>query len=199
MPLIDKAGSKMAGHVLVRDAATGEILLDKMNAIHHENLSEAIALSLMNFETGHIHEMVFGNGASTVSGTGAITYLAPNVVGADAQLYNETFRKIVDNRSPLMPEGEGDTNKIEMKHIAGNVFTDIVITCTLNHNEPEGQEAFDDTTNLEGQFVFDELGLKAYHPSVGEGRLLTHVIFHPIQKSLNRVIEIIYTLRIYMT
>lgn len=199
MPLIDKAGSKMVGHVLIRDAKTKEVLLDKMNAIHHENMSEAIALALMNFEEGHIHEMVFGNGASTVSGTGAITYLAPNTIGADAQLYNQTFRKIVDNRSPLMPEANTEKNKIEMKHIAGNVFTDIIITCTLDYNEPEGQEAFDDTNDLEGSYVFDELGLKSYDATESGGRLLTHVIFHPIQKSLNRVIEIIYTLRIYMT
>jgi hypothetical protein len=157
-------------------------------------MSAAIALALMNFEEGHIHEMVFGNGASTVSGTGAITYLSPNTIGADSQLYSQTFRKIVDNRSPLMPEADVDTNRIEMQHVAGNVFTDIVVTCTLDYNEPENQEAFDDTNDLDGRFVFDELGLKSF-----EGRLLTHVIFHPIQKSLNRVIEIIYTIRIYMT
>ena len=41
----------------------------------------------------------------------------------------------------------------------------------------------------------DELGLKAYSPD-GEGRLLTHVIFHPVQKSLNRLIQIDYTVRV---
>jgi hypothetical protein len=199
MPLIDDATSRMVGHVLIRDQETGEVLLDKMNAIHHENMSEAMALALMNIEEGHIHEMVFGNGASTLSGTGAITYLNPNTVGADAQLYNQTYRKIVDNRSPLMPEPERDTNHLEAKHVAGNVFTDIIVTCTLDYNEPDGQDAFDDTTDMESAFVFDELGLKAYDATESAGKLLTHVIFHPIQKSLNRVIEIVYTLRIYMT
>jgi hypothetical protein len=28
--------------------------------------------------------------------------------------------------------------------------------------------------------------------------MLTHVIFHPIQKSLNRIIEVVYTIRIQM-
>jgi hypothetical protein len=43
--------------------------------------------------------------------------------------------------------------------------------------------------------VFDELGLVSYDPN-GTGRLLTHVIFHPVQKSLNRLIQIDYTVRI---
>ena len=42
---------------------------------------------------------------------------------------------------------------------------------------------------------FDELGLKSYSAD-GTSRLLTHVIFHPVQKSLNRLIQIDYTVRI---
>ncbi len=190
---------KVEGYIHIRDVNSGEVLASKHNAVHFENFSDTIALALMDFPEGHIHEMVFGNGASTVSGTGAITYLAPNVTGADAQLYNQTFRKIVDDRSTLMLEGQAATNNIVKKHIAGNVYTDIIVTCTLDYNEPAGQEAFDDTSDLDGAYVFDELGLKAYNEEVSTGALLTHVIFHPIQKALNRVIEIVYTLRVYMS
>ncbi len=187
---------RVEGFVEIRDARSGEILVAKYNKIHAENLSEAIALSLANRSNGHIHEMVFGNGASTVSGTGAITYFPPNVTGQDAQLYNETYRKVVDDQSPL--NTAPDDNRLRVSHTVGQTYTDIVVTCTLDYNEPNGQEAFDDATDAEGNFVFDELGLKAYDTLPGQGRLLTHVVFHPVLKSLDRAIEIIYTVRIYM-
>lgn len=195
----DKIGLSFKGHVLIRDVNTGEVLLDKFNAIHAENMSEAIALSLTNNATGHVHEMVFGNGASTVSGTGAITYFPPNVTGSAATLYNQTYRKVIDDQSPLMPvQDRGGKNKLDVQHTANVAYTDIIVTCTLDYSEPSGQEAFDDSSATEGLYVFDELGLKAFDPVPGSGKLLTHVIFHPIQKSLNRVIEIVYTLRVYM-
>jgi hypothetical protein len=65
----------------------------------------------------------------------------------------------------------------------------------LDYGEPNNQEAFDNTTYLDGEYVFDELGLRAYNPT-GTGKLLTHVIFHPVQKSLNRLIQIDYTVRV---
>jgi hypothetical protein len=196
MPLIDNVAKKIVGHVLIKDAETGEVLVDRMNAIHYENMSEALALSLANRSQGHIHQMVFGNGASTVSGTGAITYFPPNVNRSDARLYNETYAKVVNDQS--QENSDYTKNFIRVQHSQANVYTDVVVTCMLDYTEPAGQELFDDTTLTEGNFVFDELGLKAYDPT-GNGKLLTHVIFHPVQKALNRTIEIVYTLRIYMT
>ena len=58
-----------------------------------------------------------------------------------------------------------------------------------------GQDAIDTSSNNESTFVFDELGLKSYS-ATGQSKLLTHVIFHPVQKSLNRLIQIDYTVRI---
>ena len=193
----DKLGSKFVGHVLIRDASTKEVLVDKFNAIHFENMSEALALSLANRATGHIHEMVFGNGASTVSGTGAVTYFPPNVRGQTAQLYNQTYRKVVDDMSPL--NTNTTDNNIRVQHTQNNTYSDIVITCTLETNEPDGQLPFDNSTDVEGTFVFDEIGVKSFSPIEGTGKLLTHVIFHPVQKSLNRTIEIVYTIRIFMS
>ena len=195
--MIEKMKNKFEGHVLIRDRKTGEILLDKKNAIHFENMSEALALSLANRPTGHIYEMVFGNGASTVSGIGAVTYFPPNVTGQTAQLYNQTYRKVVDDLSPN--NINTSDNFILVQHTQGMSYTDIVITCTLETSEPSGQDAFDNTTNTNGSFVFDELGLKTFNSVEGSGKLITHVVFHPVQKSLNRVIEIVYTIRIFMS
>ena len=66
----------------------------------------------------------------------------------------------------------------------------------LDYGEPAGQEAFDNSTDLNGEFVFDELGLKSWGGEPDIGKLLTHVIFHPVQKSLNRLMQIDYTVRI---
>ena len=45
--------------------------------------------------------------------------------------------------------------------------------------------------------MFDELGLQCkVGANAGDLLLITHVIFHPVQKSLNRQIQIDYTLRI---
>jgi hypothetical protein len=71
----------------------------------------------------------------------------------------------------------------------------------LDYGEPAGQAAFDNSTNLNEVYTFDELGLKARSIDgtsglTTTGKLLTHVIFHPVQKSLNRLIQIDYTVRI---
>jgi len=84
---------------------------------------------------------------------------------------------------------------MEIRHISGATYSDILITCLLDYGEPAGQEAFDNSKDMSGTFVFDELGLRSYNPN-GEGKLLTHVIFHPVQKSLNRLLKIDYTIRV---
>jgi len=71
----------------------------------------------------------------------------------------------------------------------------LFVTCLLDYGEPSGQQAFDNSTSTNDTFVFDELGLVSYNPN-GTGLLLTHVIFNPVQKSLNRLIQIDYTVRI---
>ena len=185
----------MEGHIKIFDPKTNEILVDKRNAIHYENMSISLAESLGNEGKGNIVEMSFGNGGTTVDPTGIITYLTPNNTGVNASLYNQTYYKTVDDNN--VNNIDPARNFIETRHTLGTNYTDILVSCLLDYGEPTGQQAFDNSTNLDGQFVFDELGLRAFSTEgANKGRLLTHVIFHPVQKSLNRLIQIDYTVRI---
>ena len=181
------------GHIKIFDPETQEVLINKRNAIHYENMSIAMAESLGNEGQGYITSMSFGNGGTSVDPTGIITYLTPNSTGTNASLYNETYSKIVDDRN--VNNTDPARNKIEIRHLSGTSYTDIVVSCLLDYGEPNGQQAFDTATDADNSYVFDELGLRSYSAS-GTGRLLTHVIFHPVQKSLNRLIQIDYTVRV---
>jgi hypothetical protein len=189
----DLTGLHIEGHIKIWSPDSKEIYVDKRNAIHYENISIALADSIANSGQGFIYEMAFGNGGTAVDPTGIITYLTPNSTGTNASLYNETYTKVVDDRS--VSNVDPTRNYIETRHVTGVNYTDVFITCLLDYGEPSGQNAFDNTTNNDSNFVFDELGLKSYS-STGNSKLLTHVIFHPVQKSLNRLIQIDYTVRI---
>ena len=189
---------KVEGFIKIYDPNNGEIFVEKSNAINYETMSEAIADTLSSRGYGEIYEMAFGKGGASVDATGVITYLPPNVTGQNAALYNQTYAKIVDDTSVF--NLDPTRNKMTVFHTTGKVYTDILVQCLLDYGEPPGQEAFDNSTQTDSNFVFDELGLLANYGTDANGdvitRLLTHVIFHPVQKSLNRQIQIDYTVRI---
>ena len=196
--LDDKAVALIDGHVLIKDYDTGQVLLDKHNAINFINISLAIA-SLLGGEddddTGtsfEISKMHFGNGGSTIDATGNITYRTPNTDSEDGELHGATAIKDI-------ADVDAD-NKIDVVKYPGEVYSDIVCTCTLDYDEPDStqkitatdtQEALDDSTSMNGAFTFDELGLVTT-----SGKFISHIVFHPIEKSENRKIQVIYTLRI---
>jgi hypothetical protein len=189
---------KVEGFLKIYDPNNGEVFVDKHNAINYENMSEAIADTLSSRGYGEIYQMAFGNGGASVDETGVITYLPPNTTGQNAALYNQTYAKIVDDTSVF--NLDPTRNKMTVSHTTGKVYTDILVQCLLDYGEPAGQDAFDNSTQTDSSFIFDELGLLANYGTDNSGniitRLLTHVIFHPVQKSLNRQIQIDYTVRI---
>jgi hypothetical protein len=189
----ETGGFHFEGHIKIFDPQTGEVFQDKRNAIHYENMSVAMVQSLSNQGQGTVYQMVFGTGGTTVDPTGLITYLTPNTIGVNSSLYNQTYQKVVDQNAT--ENVDPVRNKMEVRHISGATYSDILISCLLDYSEPLDQEAFDNSVDLSGNFVFDELGLKSYNPN-GDGKLLTHVVFHPVQKSLNRLLQIDYTIRV---
>ena len=192
--MMDMGPAKIEGFLRIYDPNSGETFVDKYNAIHYENMSIALAQSLANKNIGFIYAMAFGNGGSSVDPTGVITYLPPNTTGQNADLYNQTYIKVVDGNSPA--NTDPTRNNLTVLHTSGQVYTDVLVTCLLDYGEPPGQQAFDNSTNFNGEYVFDELGLKSWEGTADDLMLITHVIFHPVQKSLNRQIQIDYTVRI---
>ena len=194
---MDKTRNNIRGFIKISDVTdvnNPEILVQKENAIHYENFSQALANSITNRTTGYIEEMHFGNGGTAVDSTGVITYLTPNNTGSNSSLYNQTYYKSINDLSAL--NNDTARNKIVVRHTTGNKYTDIIVTALLDYGEPSGQAAFDNTTTMSDTYVFDEIALYSWEGTAGEGKLLTHVIFHPVQKSLNRLIQIDYTVRI---
>ena len=189
----ETAGWHFEGHIKIFDPETGEVFQDKRNAIHYENMSVAMVNALSNQGQGWIYQMAFGSGGTTVDPTGLITYLTPNTIGVNTGLYNQTYAKVVDQNAT--ENVDPTRNKMEIRHISGATYSDIVISCLLDYGEPVGQQAFDNSQDMNSNFVFDELGLKSYNPN-GNGKLLTHVVFHPVQKSLNRLLQVDYTIRV---
>lgn len=203
----DNMGLNVSGHILIRDKDSGQELVNKRNAIHYGNMAYIVAQALTDNSDAFIHYMAFGNGATSVDTAGKVVYKTPRVTESyesGANLYSRTYWKPVSTNVEN-PESERDTNFIQV--IPGVSYTDLKIVCTLGYSEPENADEFDSSINNEGDYVFDELALFSY-PSddtlQGEDRIntstmLTHVIFHPVQKSKNRVIEVIYTIRIQLS
>lgn len=181
---LEKAGLGVDGHVLIKDAATGEVLLDKYNAINFEIFALAVASLFANKDSASggnftIANMAFGNDGTVIDAAGNVTYKVPNVDTPYGQLYNETYIKAIANED------------MEVIRYADEAFSDLVVTTTLTYAEPTDQDLIDDAANMDGNYVFDELALVT-----DSGLYLTHLIFHPIHKSANREIQVIYTIRI---
>ena len=184
---IEKPLVGIEGHIKIWDPESGEVFVRRRNAVNYENMSVAIANLLANesgsTSTYEIATMRFGNGGTSIDGLGNVTYKATNTNTASGILYNQTFSQTVDDASA--------DNSVEVTHTSPNTYSDVVTTCTIDYATPTGQDTLDTSTDMNGTYVFDELGLYT-----GNGDLLTHVIFHPVQKSANRKIQVVYTLRI---
>lgn len=202
------------GHVLIKDGQTGEILRDKHNAIHNQNMATAIARGLSNFlysqatRENQIFALVLGNGGSSVDSMNQITYLPPNITGTNARLYNQTYVDFVDPGSVLNVNG----NSVSYSQSQTDTSSIVVVTMTIPAGLPIGEDATDSPPDptFNSTYSFDELGLMTYgagQPSFAGGQagytavpadslLLSHIIFSPILKTSNRELVVTYTLTV---
>lgn len=85
--------------VIIDDPETGDVYVDKSNAIHSQNMARAIARGLANEPNGIIYRMAFGNGGSFTDAAENIRLNPPNDgtrgEGWESRLYNETYSEIV--------------------------------------------------------------------------------------------------------
>jgi hypothetical protein len=189
----------VAGHVKITDNATGEVLVDKHNAIHPKNMATAIARGLANSPNYQIYKLKLGNQGTYVDGTLQIIFRPPTTTGDTANLYNPTYVEIVDDANV----GVGVGNSVTMTNVPASTNTRVIITAVISSNEainnPTDQSG--PSLNPDGSFFFDELGLFTQETSGsllnGTGELmLSHLIFSPIEHTGNRELTIVYTLTI---
>ena len=186
----EQSNISVDGHVLIKDVDTNEILLDKHNAINFQNFAFAVANCLANKTEGsnnfYITKMAFGYGGTTIDGNGNVTYKSPKVDGSTAALYNS----LLDSSSNPYTK---QVTSIDVLDAEGASCTDITVKVILDYADPALAPALDNAQNFDTptDWVIDELALVTE-----SGYNLTHLVFHPIQKSKNRKIEILYSLRI---
>lgn len=186
---------KVHGHVHIVDKVSGEVLLDKKNAIHNKNMAIAIARGLSNTSIGakgthQIYYLKLGNGGASIDALNTITYQpTPNAAanGGKGALYNETYEEIVDEQSG----SAGDSNSVTFQEDGDDAI--IIVTMTIAAGEPSGQNASDSPPDpdFDSDYAFDELGL-----FTSDDFMLTHIVFSPILKTANRELVITYTLTV---
>lgn len=174
----------ITSNVKISDADTGEVLVNKKNAIHPQNMARIIARALAGEDNGYIYRIAFGNGGTVTDPVGNVIFNPTNDGrngSWESRLYNETYSEIVDERDGnfasdpgsaepgnirtgggAVPEEDPDGGGVTSTEVGTK--SNVVISMFINKNEPTGQFAtvndfgveIDDT---ERTFIFDELGL----------------------------------------
>lgn len=181
----------VVGHVKAIDKETGEVLIDKDNAIHPQNMARVIARGLAHEPNSWVYKLGLGNGGTHIDASLNISYLPPNTTGTSATLYNQTYNEVIDSHDVSVAPG----NSVISAPSPMPAITSIV-TCTmeLSANEPAGQASSDNTTtNPDSLYTFDELAL---FTNDSPPLMISHLIFSPVEKTANRSILVTYTLTI---
>lgn len=210
--------SQVIGTLKIFDKDSGDILVQKRNAIHPGNmayvLASALAGSAVDVNTGgaapFINWMAFGNGGS--SSTTTLSYRSPRVFGiydqlpitsSNSTLYAKTYQQRTDNTVyfPGQDMGEGEIVPDNTSKINFRVEMDHQQYADMNNETvPENDSTVSET------FTFDEIALLSGNlitdtddwADLDEDKtlMLTHVTFHPVLLSANRTIVIDYTVTI---
>lgn len=95
------------GHLNIVDDL-GNVLVDKDNAIHPQNMARIFARALANEPNSQINRIAFGNGGTIVDAAFTVTYRTPNdgqspdIATWDSRIYNETYSEIIDEGQTIL-------------------------------------------------------------------------------------------------
>ena len=168
----EQSNISVDGHCVIKDMDTGEVLLDKHNAINFQNFAFAVSNLLANKSVNSkqffIAEMAFGNGGTVVDANGNITYKNPLVDGVHGKLYEAL-------EQPAGTDFSLPVDSIDVVDAESNPYSDITVKVILDYNEPALQQASDNASDFttNDNFVIDEIALVTE-----SGSFLTHLIFH---------------------
>lgn len=177
---------KIDGYIKIIDVPSGKILHEGHNAINSETMSIVVANMLAGNNSQYIYEMHFGNGG-VIDGTTIKDVEENLVLGTVAELYNPLYYKVIDANDTIN-NPEPSRNFVTVHHLDGLPYTDLIVTCTLEENEP---------LSLDGAIIFNEIGLKSRGKTgLNSGYLLTHYASENIPKTSSSCIQVVYTLRI---
>jgi hypothetical protein len=215
----DKIDSQVIGTLKIYDKDSGEILVQKKNAIHPGNMAYVLASALANKPTSvnasgsapSINWMAFGNGGSVSTTT--LSYRSPRISSTYDQL------PITSSGSSLyVPKYEQETintvyypgQDMSGKTVPNNTAK-VNFSVNLTHADYAtavgetipSSDSSTDVTSVKA-FTIDEIGLLSGVTDSGsldktKTLMLTHVTFHPVLLAANRTIVIDYTVTIQIS
>jgi len=216
----DLIQSQVIGTLKIYDKDSGDILVQKKNAIHPGNMAYVLASALAGKPTSvngsgdapHINWMQFGNGGSTSTTT--LSYRSPRVnstydelaiTASNSSLYVPKYEQLSTNTVYFpgedMGAGELVPNNTAKVNFSVNL-THADYATAVSETIP-ANDASTDASAIEA-FTFDEIGLVSGVTDSGaldktKTLMLTHVTFHPVLLSANRTIVIDYTVTIQIS
>jgi len=216
----DVIQSQVIGTLKIYDKDSGDVLVQKKNAIHPGNMAYVLASALAGKPTSvnssgdapHINWMQFGNGGSVSTTT--LSYKSPRVnstydeldiTASNSSLYVPKYEQVTTNTVYFPGEDMG------AGELVPNNTAKVNFSVNLTHADyatavSETIPASDASTDASAvtAFTFDEIGLLAGVTNSGaltktKTLMLTHVTFHPVLLSANRTIVIDYTVTIQIS
>lgn len=212
----DEIKSQVVGTLKIYDKESGEVLVQKKNAIHPGNMAYVMASALAGKPTSvnssgdapHINWMQFGKGGSTSTTT--LSYKSPRVnatydelaiTASNASLYIPTYEQLTTNVVYFPGEDMG------AGELVPNNTAKVKFSVNVDHTAYQAAVGGTIPTNdslTSPDYTFDEIGLMAGVTNSGaldktKTLMMTHVTFHPVLLSANRTIVIDYTVTIQIS